>query len=799
MAKPLKILLGVMGALLLSTIAAAIALPLLFDPNDYRDKIAAAVKKETGREFAVGKIELAVFPWLRVQLQEVTLGNAPGFGAGPMLTVRRADIGARLLPLLRDKRVEASAVVLEGVVAKLAVHADGQSNWQDLFKPTDPETAVVQVPIGQRLRTLDIESVSLSEVSIGYDNQQTGKQYQIDELQLKTGRLYAGQPFALESRFKASAPKTTAAVELSAEVALDADSGDVRLTKPQLKLDASQQGSTALAVKLAVETEALSYAKATETLSGELLTLAIDSLLLGAADQPLLSAKGQIKTRLVADLIQRVHTFDSLDAELQLAGSAVPGGKPQALKLSGHVVADLAQQQARISGLQLAAFGLKASANQWLVSRLGSDSRALDGDLAIAAFEPRALLAALGIAMPQTADAGVLKSASLSTQLVASSTSADFNQLTLKLDDTSLRGNLTMTDFASKTLRFALQADQLNADRYLPPTAAPAQASVSKPGAKTELNAIELPIQLLQDLKAQGTLDVASLKLLNLKLAKVRLKLDGAAGTAKRQQLAAELYGGNAELALRIAPGAPHALRLALNGINAAPLLKDFLSSDKLSGKGSMTLDVTATGRSIGEVRRSLDGKLAFNLVDGAVKGFNLGQILRDGQLLLRAQAQAGSEPQATDFAELRGSGVIVNGVLKSDQLSAKSPLLRLEGAGEIDLVQETINYLARPELVNTATGQGGKERINLSGIVIPVRLSGNLYKPKVAIDWESALKQQAVGRLREKLGLSEATVRENRDELRRKAKEEISKGLLKLFGGSKPAPAEPPPPPAGQ
>ena len=213
-------------------------------------------------------------------------------------------------------------------------------------------------------------------------------------------------------------------------------------------------------------------------------------------------------------------------------------------------------------------------------------------------------------------------------------------------------------------------------------------------------------------------------------------------------------------------------------------------------------LDATTAGRTVGAAKKALDGKLAFNLSDGAVKGFNLGQIMRSGQALLARQMPAAATTEATDFAELRGSGVIVDGVIKSDDLTAKNPLLRLEGAGEVNLVNETINYLAKPTLVNTAGGQGGKELANLSGIAVPIRISGNLYTPKVSIDWQSALKQQAVTELREKLGVSEEVVREKREELRGKAKEAIGKELLKLFGGkpsSPPPPAEKPAEPAAE
>src|SRR3546814_8564364 len=80
MAKPLKIILLVVGGLVLLVIAALIAVALLFDPNDYRGQIQDKVQEETGREFALGDIKLSVFPWLSVQLSDARLGNAAGFG-----------------------------------------------------------------------------------------------------------------------------------------------------------------------------------------------------------------------------------------------------------------------------------------------------------------------------------------------------------------------------------------------------------------------------------------------------------------------------------------------------------------------------------------------------------------------------------------------------------------------------------------------------------------------------------------------------------------------------------------------
>jgi AsmA protein len=362
-------------------------------------------------------------------------------------------------------------------------------------------------------------------------------------------------------------------------------------------------------------------------------------------------------------------------------------------------------------------------------------------------------------------------------------------------------------DIATQALSFSLKGDSLDADRYLPPRAKPAEKPTpATPAAKADLNATELPVKALDKLNADGTLELAKLKLQGVALSDVRLRLASPGKGLKRQQLSAGLYGGRADLALDVSDpaGKPgYALKTTLTGISAGPLLKDFLGKDYVSGKGSVNLDLRSAGLTVGELRKALNGDVAFNFVDGSVKGFNLAKTIRQGQALLTpgqaATAAAVNEPQATDFAELRGAGRIVNGVLKSDQLSAKNPLIRLEGAGQLDLVGETIDYLAKPSIVGTAKGQGGKELADLAGLVVPIRLTGNLFQPKVKIDWQAALQQKAAEPLRSVYEEKKEELQERRQELKQKAADEINKGLLRLLGGNKknpePPPAETPPP----
>jgi Uncharacterized protein involved in outer membrane biogenesis len=196
-----------------------------------------------------------------------------------------------------------------------------------------------------------------------------------------------------------------------------------------------------------------------------------------------------------------------------------------------------------------------------------------------------------------------------------------------------------------------------------------------------------------------------------------------------------------------------------------------------VSGQGTVTLNVNGSGRTVGAIKRSLDGQVAMKLANGAVKGFNLGDILRKAQTLLSAAQNGGqaassgtaSTDKQTDFTAMSVSGVIQNGILTSNDLQAASPLLRITGAGTVDIPKMTVDYVVKPMVVNTATGQGGKSLDQLRGIEIPVRVSGSLSHPSYKLDVAEALKQK---------------VRQELDKHKQKIEQKIQDKLKGLFGG---------------
>jgi AsmA protein len=132
--RTVKILAGLVGGIVVLFVAALLAVWLLVNPNDYKGRIAAAVKESTGRELILtGDIKLSVFPWVALGLGPASLGNPPGFGSEPFLAFQHAAVRVRLFPLLA-KQLDMDRVELDGLDARLIKNAQGVGNWENFGK-----------------------------------------------------------------------------------------------------------------------------------------------------------------------------------------------------------------------------------------------------------------------------------------------------------------------------------------------------------------------------------------------------------------------------------------------------------------------------------------------------------------------------------------------------------------------------------------------------------------------------------------------------------------------------------------
>ncbi|HUQ10419.1 MAG TPA: AsmA family protein [Steroidobacteraceae bacterium] len=177
-----------LGALVAVVLVAILVIVWFVDPNSFKPRIETAVRDATGRDFAlVGDIDLGFFPWLALRTGEGSFGNAPGFGAEPMVSWKSAQLGARLIPLLRGRLV-ADRVILEGADVRLVRHADGRANWQGIggSGPADPNAEPMD---------LRIDGVRIEDSSVSFVDETVPRRVSVTALNLSTDGISPGKPY----------------------------------------------------------------------------------------------------------------------------------------------------------------------------------------------------------------------------------------------------------------------------------------------------------------------------------------------------------------------------------------------------------------------------------------------------------------------------------------------------------------------------------------------------------------------------------------------------------------------------
>jgi AsmA protein len=324
----------------------------------------------------------------------------------------------------------------------------------------------------------------------------------------------------------------------------------------------------------------------------------------------------------------------------------------------------------------------------------------------------------------------------------------------VKLDDSTIKAKFT----AAEPYELDASIDKINLDRYLGAEEKQA-AAPQKPSPKAET---DTPVDLsaLKSINAKGRIQVGALEVRGLKLADVNAQLHAQNGRVTVAPHSAKLYEGSISGEVTVDANKNHvSLKEQLQNVAVGPILRDFAQQDRLEGKGNITLDVTTAGQTVNAMKRALGGTARVELRDGAIKGINLGEIIRKGRNMFSGGSQSAAQGQSaddktqkTDFSELSASFTIKNGVAHNEDLDAKSPLFRLGGAGDINIGTSSLDYLAKASIVATGQGQGGAERDRLAGLTVPVKLSGTFDDLKYQVDYRAMAGQAAKTEVGEKI-----------------------------------------------
>lgn len=727
--RAVKITAFVLGGLVAVLAAVAAFILATFDANKWKGEIAQLVKEKKDRSLKIeGDLSLSLFPAIGVRLGKATLSEHKSEQV--FAAVDNARISLQLLPLL-SRQVVVDTVALDGVKARVVRFKDGRLNIDDLLSKDEKEPPT----------RFDIAGVKFVNGELAWRDEKAGQDLVISSLNLETGRLAnaASDKFDLSATLVGTQPHLAVALKAAGEYRYDLDRKSYGGTKLDVRLTGDLADMKSLDMTLAAA--ALQLAGANE--------IVVEQLLLTARGK---AAGDAFEARLDAPklaLTAEKASGATVNAAINLAGDQ--RAVDAKIALSGV--------EGKSQSLQAGKFVLDLDARQGETTVKGSLVSALSANLEKQTVELPAFAGELNVANPQMP----MKSVRLP---LTGGVRADIDGQTATLhantqfDESRIAAKLNLTRFSPLALGFDIDIDRLNVDKYLPPkTAAAGEKTAETP----------LDFSAIKGLNASGVVKIGQLQVSNVKAANVRLEIKAADGKLDVAPLSASLYSGSLTGALSVnANNNRVALKQNLANVSINPLMKDALDKDVLEGRGNVALDVTSGGTTVAAMKKGLNGTANMNLKDGAIKGINLAKTFRESKALFSGRKDAVKEAkqtEKTDFSELSASFRIAGGVARNDDLIMKSPFIRLGGAGDIDIGEDRVEYLAKASVVNTSGGQGGRELDHLKGLTVPVRVSGPFDKLAYNIEFGGLVAEAAKAKV-------EAKVKE--------AVQEKSKGVLK-------------------
>ena len=639
-----KILGLVMLGLLLIVIGLGFALTHLFDPNDYKDEIQQLARDKANLELQLkGDIGWSLFPWLGLELTDATLASADSPDQ-PFANLRLLGLSVRVLPLLR-REVQMSDIRVDGLDLTLQRDDKGRGNWEGVGQPAKREAAPTAAPAqppaqppvadetaqpGQPLK-LDIDSLTISNSRVDYQDAKSGQQFSAEGIELTTGAIREGAdiPVKLLAFLGSNQPVLRAKTELQGLLRFDRT-----LKRYQLQ-----------DLKLAGEASG-------EPLGGKTLTFA---------------SQGQLL----------------LDQSAQVAEWTGIKLSANQLRALGELKLRDLDKTAQLEGnLSLAQFNLRE-----FLDGIGIVLPAMRDNTTLSRFEMSTRLAGTPTSINLNDLSLKLDDSTFSGNLALSDIAKQALRLQLKGDKLDLDRYLPPENKDAN----AGAARQNEVKQAV--AAAGNSGTTPLPGAPTQQawsSTPLLPLETLRKLDIEAAIGLGQLTLSKLPIEDARIALTAKGGLINLKELRGDLHGG--EFVVRSQLDARPAIPLltASKQIKRIPLEKLLEArGEKAPVRGLLDLnaDVRTQGNSEKAWVDALNGNASFSLSDGVLVDANLEQQLCQGIATLNRKSLSG-EPRGKDtpFEELHGNLKFTNGVASNPDLKARIPGLTVNGDGAVDL-----------------------------------------------------------------------------------------------------------------
>jgi len=374
---------------------------------------------------------------------------------------------------------------------------------------------------------------------------------------------------------------------------------------------------------------------------------------------------------------------------------------------------------------------LSAEVKGKVINLLGDIS--YDINLHIPSFGARELFASVDMAFPLvTADPGAFSIVEVDLSAKGDKEKVSVENGRIKIDDTLVDFFFGANNIGQPDLKFSMDIDRFDLDRYLPPGA----ENGSRPdGVLVSKNGVKSP-SIWRKINIAGDIKVQELRVGGGVVNDINVNLHGADGIFAAESSSFVLYQGRAESTFTVdfQSAIPQtSIDLNAGGVQVMPLLDDFLDTKFMSGTVGADVRLLFSGNSTEAIKKNLyaDGTLVVK--DGALEGIDMVNAIRN-IAALPSDSDSSYNKIRTDFSEMTSEFTIRNGLVASSETTLDSSNGGVLISGTVDLVSEKLELAVDPKVPVAMEEEQGNEQ-NLSEGKVPFALSGTFARPKIDIE----------------------------------------------------------------
>ena len=214
----LKWIVRISVTLIILIAIAAIVLPMVIDPNDYKDTIEENIQANIGRDVELkGEIQWEVFPWLALTFNDVSIDNEKGFKGKSMADIEKLSARVKLLPLIQSD-IQVGEVSVDKAHFNLQVSKNGRNNYQSIIDALDAGSNDETESDISSSNTLEIAGIEFNNISVNYTDAQSKTNANITQLNLNIGKVSASIPIDIQSSMHLTMPDTGLDVDVDSDI-----------------------------------------------------------------------------------------------------------------------------------------------------------------------------------------------------------------------------------------------------------------------------------------------------------------------------------------------------------------------------------------------------------------------------------------------------------------------------------------------------------------------------------------------------------------------------------------------------